>query len=82
MGCSDMNTLSEQKPQTKRFLRRADVERATGFSGATLYRLAALGRFPKPMKIGARASAWLESEVQAWVDARIAERDNGEGGAR
>ena len=27
--------------------------------------------FPKPIKIGGRAVAWLESEVDAWIAQRI-----------
>lgn len=53
------------------FLRRRDVERITGLSVSTLYRLAKKGEFPKPVKVGARASAWLADEVQAWADSRV-----------
>jgi prophage regulatory protein len=28
--------------------------------------------FPKPIKIGPRASAWIEEEVDRWIAARIA----------
>ncbi len=27
--------------------------------------------FPEPIKIGARAVAWVEEEVDAWIEARI-----------
>jgi len=33
------------------------------------------GEFPKPLPIGLRAVGWLESEVDAWLETRIAERD-------
>ena len=33
------------------------------------------GRFPKPIKLGKRGSAWLVSEVDAWLQSRIDERD-------
>ena len=56
-------------------LRRDDVERATGLPRSTLYDLVQKGRFPKPIKIGARSVGWIESEVLAWQRARIAERD-------
>jgi prophage regulatory protein len=56
----------------KAFLRRAQVERLTGFSVSTLYRLAKSGDFPKPVKIGARASGWIAGEVEAWIEARVA----------
>ena len=29
--------------------------------------------FPKPVKVGKRAVAWVESEVDQWISARIAE---------
>lgn len=32
-------------------------------------------RFPKPVKIGARSIAFVESEIDAWINERIAERD-------
>lgn len=56
-------------------LRRADVERATGLPRSTLYELMARGTFPKPIRLGARAVGWLETEIVAWQRARVAERD-------
>lgn len=50
-----------------------DVCRQTGLSAATVYRLARASEFPKPIKIGARASAWIGEEIDAWIHARIAE---------
>jgi predicted DNA-binding transcriptional regulator AlpA len=29
------------------------------------------GKFPKPVKIGDRAVAWLQSDIQAWQDELI-----------
>lgn len=56
----------------RRLLRRPDVSRATGLGRSTIYRLVRLGRFPSPLKISDRASAWVESDVQAWIHERIA----------
>lgn len=39
-------------------------------------RYSSLGRFPKQVKLSERTSAWIESEVEAFMDARIVERDN------
>lgn len=56
------------------FLRIGDVETATGLKRSTIYRLISQKRFPTPVKvIGPRTVAWLESEVSAWQQARIAE---------
>lgn len=48
------------------------------YSYAYIWRLARDGRFPKPAKMGPSKGArimWLESEIKAWVDLRIAARD-------
>lgn len=47
----------------------------TGFSKAWIYKLINQNRFPKPVKIGARSIAFVESEIDAWINERIAERD-------
>ena len=58
-------------------LRRREVERRTGNGRSVIYDLMARNLFPKQVSIGPRAVAWVESEVDAWVAARIAERDHG-----
>jgi prophage regulatory protein len=40
-----------------------------------IYDRVAEGEFPAPVKIGQRASAWLESEVNEWLRERAAQRD-------
>jgi len=56
-------------------IRLPDVKRLTGLSTTEIYRRIAEGRFPKQVPLGAKATAWVESEVRGWVVARIAERD-------
>lgn len=58
-----------------RFLRLPIVIEITGLNRATIYEMVERGDFPKPAKIGARAIAWPESEVEAWAEARLAERE-------
>jgi prophage regulatory protein len=53
------------------FLRLPEVQRRTGLRRAHLYKLARAGVFPRPLKIGARASAWRASEIEMWIAARI-----------
>lgn len=33
------------------------------------------GTFPKPVTLGSRAAAWVESEVQEWILERVEARD-------
>jgi prophage regulatory protein len=55
-----------------RFLRiRATCER-TGLSRSQIYRLVALGQFPKHVKLTETCSAWIEEEVDRWAAERIA----------
>lgn len=51
-----------------------DMAFITAFSGLSdkwFYKLIQDGLFPKPIKMG-RSSRWLRSEVEAWVQQRIA----------
>ncbi|EMO7837562.1 AlpA family phage regulatory protein [Morganella morganii] len=52
-----------------------DMKFITKFTGLTdkwFYKQIQEGRFPKPIKFGS-SSRWLTSEVDAWLQARIAE---------
>ncbi|MBE0149618.1 AlpA family transcriptional regulator [Serratia sp. PL7] len=61
-------------PQTAQSLiRLPDVQRRTGYSKAWIYRLMSQGKFPTSVKIGTRAIAFVESEIDEWVNERIAE---------
>jgi prophage regulatory protein len=57
----------------KRLLRLPEVEQNTGFKRANIYKQIKLGNFPKPVKIGSRAVAWRESDIQGWIDSRTSE---------
>lgn len=63
--------------QALEIIRRRQVERMTALNRSTLYERIADGTFPKPIRLGtdARSVGWVASEVQAWIAARIAERD-------
>jgi predicted DNA-binding transcriptional regulator AlpA len=50
------------------FYRLHDVTRITALSRSTVYRRIAEGRFPNPIHLGGRASAWPSAELQAWID--------------
>ena len=48
------------------------ITRRLGVSDKWIYRLIKEGLFPKQIKLG-RSSRWLQSEVEAWLQARIEE---------
>jgi len=50
-----------------------DVKRSIGFKSTTsVYALMREQNFPRPLQIG-KSNRWLEGEVQAWIQSRIAE---------
>lgn len=57
-------------PDSSRLLRLREVRARTGLSRSTIYRLAAEGRFPMPVKLTAHASAWHEDEIAAFIMSR------------
>lgn len=52
-----------------------DVMGKTKNSKSHIYDLAKKGLFPKPVKLSTHSSAWVESEVDQWIEDKIAERD-------
>ncbi|HCC2281415.1 TPA: AlpA family transcriptional regulator [Klebsiella quasipneumoniae] len=55
-----------------KFVDMAFITQLTGLTDKYFYKIIKDGRFPKPIKLG-RSSRWLESEVEAWLQQRIAQ---------
>jgi prophage regulatory protein len=58
-----------------RVLRLKATEQKTGLKCASIYERMAAGTFPRPVKLGERAVGWIEHELDEWLAARIADRD-------
>ena len=52
-------------------IRLSEVLKRTGFGKAWIYRLIKDDKFPAPVKIGTRAVAFVESEIDAWIQSVI-----------
>lgn len=61
-----------------RLLRLPQVLDTVGLSRSAIYTRIRKGNFPKPISLGGTSVAWLESEVLAWLDARIVASPDGE----
>jgi prophage regulatory protein len=61
--------ISEVSPHYEIY-RMSKVIRLTGLSRSSIYRLEALGHFPRRVKLSASASGWRNDEVQAWIASR------------
>ncbi|MBM7074489.1 AlpA family transcriptional regulator [Shewanella sp. 202IG2-18] len=60
-----MSIFTEEK-----ILRLPEVKTKTGIARSTIYKLIAVGDFPAPVSLGARAVGWLESDVNQWIASR------------
>jgi prophage regulatory protein len=67
---------------TPRILRLPEVETLSGLKRSAIYAGAASGTFPKPRKLTATASGWLEDEVHEWIESRPVADGSGEIPAR
>ncbi len=47
----------------------------TSMSKSKIYKDIRLGIFPRPLKLGARKSAWRASDVNSWLEAQETRRD-------
>lgn len=56
-------------------LRLPAVIQRVGYKKPTIYAKIKDGTFPKPVKLGERAVAWQESEIEVWIQARIGNAD-------
>lgn len=60
--------MSPLRPE--RLIRIHEVCGRIGVCKSTLYRMVSLNSVPPPKKLGGRTIAWLEADVDAWIDSR------------
>ena len=70
-----MDTDTPERPKV--IIRLKKVLSKTGQSRAGIYQAMADGNFPKPVKLSknSRSVGWIESEIDDFIDTRIAARD-------
>lgn len=56
----------------RRFMKLPEVKAVTSLSTSEIYRRLEAGTFPAQIKLGARAVAWLEHEIDEWIEQTIA----------
>ena len=64
------------KQQQDNILRWPELAKRIPFSRSHVHALVKTGDFPPPIKLGLRASGWIESEIDSWIANRIAESRN------
>jgi prophage regulatory protein len=53
------------------FIRLPLVKARTGLSRSSIYLKVSQGKFPKPVNLGGRAVAWIDSEITEWINQRV-----------
>jgi len=79
----DILEQKNDKPR-KNLIRLNEVMSRTGYGRTSIYRKMEDGSFPKSLKLGgppkdhnifdSRAVAWIEDEVDQWIESRIQDR--------
>lgn len=69
--------IKKEIDKSNRLIRIRDVIAITGISKSYIYQLCSNNQFPKSVQLipGGTSVAWLESEILAWIDERIQERN-------
>ena len=70
------NILAGVSPPTQRVYTYNDLaDLGIPYSRSHLWRLWKVGKFPKPFKYSPNLNGWTGDELAAWVNAKIAARD-------
>ena len=74
---NELKQPAQETNQTPKLIRIKSVIELTGLSKSYVYDLSTRNLFPKSIQLvpGGTSVAWVESEVEGWIEERIAERD-------
>ena len=54
-----------------KLIRAKEVAKKVTLSVSHVYRLARDGKFPKPRKLSANTTVWVEEEIDQWINERL-----------
>tara|TARA_R110000772_G_scaffold111529_1_gene215372 strand:+ start:3933 stop:4118 length:186 start_codon:yes stop_codon:yes gene_type:complete len=57
-----------------RLIKLKEVMHMTSLARSTVYKYISDGVFPKPVSLGDRAVAWIEEEIESWIEDKISLR--------
>ena len=74
---SEHSDRESARRNRQRVLSYSDLQTEKGvrFSRQWIRKLVKQGKFPKPVKIGEASIGFIETEVDAWIEGLIAQRD-------
>lgn len=68
--------MSTPQPNSShpQLIKLRQVMKMTCLARSTVYKYCADNYFPKPIKLGERNVAWLESEARVWIEQKMFQR--------
>jgi prophage regulatory protein len=69
----DMAGREDHIDRPERFISFNTVAHRTALSRTTIWRLQRAGQFPRSIRLSAGRRGWLESQIEAWINTRVAE---------
>jgi len=63
--------------QTIKLIRLPEILHRIPYSEAHIWRLERAGKFPRRAHLGANRVAWVESEIDSWIEDRVNARTEG-----
>ena len=69
------NTV-DNNASVKKFIVLPQVQEIVPYSASHIWRLEKSGEFPKRIRLGGNRVAWLQSEVNSWVESKLASRND------
>jgi prophage regulatory protein len=57
---------------SERIVRKPEAVKITGLSHVTLWRMERDGKFPKRIALGQKAVGWRLSDIEQWMETRMA----------
>ena len=67
----------DNNTSVKKFIVLRQVQEIVPYSASYIWRLERSGEFPKRIRLGGNRVAWLQSEVESWIEGKIAARADG-----
>jgi prophage regulatory protein len=68
-----MKSIVEDKALSPMLLKRSDVERMTGLSRSTIYRMMDADKFPRPIKLSETCARWHAADLDLWLERVVAQ---------
>jgi prophage regulatory protein len=68
---NEANMQLHDNYEPDRFMREGEVNRRTGLSRTTRWRMEQTGDFPRRRQLSPNSVGWLEREIETWMLARI-----------